>query len=97
MIKNQVSAFVTVAYNVHVKTLQSVWDSCDNISRRKDTPALCVLKKKEVFYNNQQNKAQNLSRFKGVRRTRQIDKLSLSINTNVYDKFFQLPITKCRA
>lgn len=79
MIKNQVSAFVTVAYNVHVKTLQSVWDSCDNISRRKDTLALCVLKYK-VFYNNQQNKAQNLSRLK-----------------NVYDKFFQLSITKCRA
>lgn len=49
MIKNQVSVFVCVAYNVHVKTLQSVWDSCDNISRRKDTPALCVLKKKKYF------------------------------------------------
>lgn len=44
MISNQISPFLSIAYNVHGKTLQSVWDSCDNISRRKDTPALYLLK-----------------------------------------------------
>lgn len=61
MIKNQVSVFVCVAYNVHVKTLQSVWDSCDNISRRKDTPALCVLKKKSILQQSTKQSAKSES------------------------------------
>lgn len=44
MKSNKISPFVSFAYDVHGKILQSVWDSCDNISRRKDTPALYLLK-----------------------------------------------------